>query len=154
MVEVLEPYVKGLADLKKDLPKILRDILIRRRDEVIRILKDEQLGEGLNSSGKIIGKYSKNTPNYINPTDPPRQDKTPGQPYNFEWTGGLFDKTYLHFEDFESFSLFSQDSKAKMLEQEYGDIFTLTKQNNKRVNNEILRPEMFEEIIKRFSYLE
>ena len=149
MVDVLEPYVKEIADIKRDLPIILRQILIRRRDEVLRILKNEQLAEGLNSKGQVIGRYSKNTENFIDPSNPPRQDKTAGQPYNFEWTGSLFDNMYLHFEDLKSYSLFSQDSKAKMLEKEYGDIFTLTDKNNERINQEILRPEMYEEIIKR-----
>lgn len=149
MVDVLEPYVKEIADIKRDLPNILRKILIDRRDEVIKILKEEQLSEGIDSSGKVVGKYSRNTPNYIDPTNPPRQDKIPGTPYNFEWTGGLFDNFYLHFEDLKSYSLFSQDSKAKMLEEQYGDIFTLTKANNERINQEILRPEMYEEIIRR-----
>lgn len=149
MVDVLEPYTKEIADIKRDLPKILREILIKRRDEVIGILKNEQLSEGLNSKGQVVGRYSSNTPNYIDPSNPPRQDKIAGQPYNFEWTGGLFDNFYLHFEDLNSYSLFSQDSKAKMLEEQYGDIFTLTAQNNERINQEILRPFMYDEIIKR-----
>ena len=149
MVDVLEPYTKEIADLKRDLPSILRKILISRRAEVINILREEQLGQGRDSKGKIIGRYSKSTPDYIDPTNPPRQDKVPGQPYNFEWTGGLFDKMYLHFEDVKSYSLFSEDGKAKFLEKEYGDIFTLTKKNNERINQEILRPEMYDEIIKR-----
>lgn len=149
MVDVLEPYVKEIADIKKDLPKILRKILIDNRDEVIQILKNEQLAEGIDSKGKVVGRYSINTPSYIDPTNPPRQDKEPGQPYNFEWTGGLFDNMYLHFEDLKSYSLFSEDSKAKFLEKEYGDIFTLTEKNNERINNEILRPLMYDEIIKR-----
>lgn len=152
MVDVLEPYVKEIADIKKDLPNILRKILIKHRDEVIQILKREQLSQGIDSKGKVIGRYSKNTPNYIDPTNPPRQDKEPGQPYNLEWTGGLFDNFYLHFENLESFSLFSQDEKAKMLEKEYGDIFTLTDKNNKMVNDEILRPLMYDEIIRRLYY--
>ena len=96
-----------------------------------------------------MGTYSVNTPSYIDPNNEPRQDKVPGSPYNFEWTGGLFDDMFMHFEDDKSYSLFSQDSKAKMLEKEYGDIFTLTKKNNKQVNDEILRPLMFDEIIRR-----
>jgi len=149
MVDVLEPYVKEIADIKRDLPDILRKILIKRRDEVIGILKNEQLSEGLNSKGQVVGRYSSNTPNYIDPSNPPRKDKIAGQPYNFEWTGGLFDNMYLHFEDLKSYSLFSADNKAKFLEKEYGDIFTLTDKNNEQVNEQILRPEMFDEIIKR-----
>jgi hypothetical protein len=149
MVDVLEPYTKEIADLKRDLPNVLRKILIKRRDEVIKILKTEQLAEGIDSKGRVVGRYSANTKNFIDPSNPPRQDKIAGQPYNFEWTGGLFDKMYLHFEDLNSFSLFSQDSKAQMLEKEYGDIFTLTEQNNERINQEILRPAMYDEIINR-----
>lgn len=156
MVDTLQIYDKAINSVKKDLPNILRKILIDKRDQVIKILKEEQLAEGIDSSGKVVrkkngkkGVYSKNTPDYIDPTNPPRQDKIPGQPYNFEWTGGLFDNMFLEFEDMKSFSLFSQDSKAKMLEKEYGDIFTLTKSNNERINQEILRPEMYEVITQR-----
>lgn len=149
MVDTLEPYVKAIEDIKKELPQFLRKVLIDRRTEVLNILREEQLGYGLDSSGKVIGRYSKNTPSYIDPRNPPRQDKTPGEPYNFEWKGGLFDDMYLHFEDLKSYSLFSQDEKAKYLEAEYGDIFTLTKTNNERINQEILRPAMYEFIIQR-----
>jgi hypothetical protein len=155
MVDVLEPYVKEIADLKRDLPNILRKILIKKRDDVIRILKEEQLSEGIDSKGKVVGTYSYLTKQYADEElqasggRTPRKDKTPGQPYNFEWSGGLFDNFYMHFEDKESFSLFSQDEKANFLEKEYGDIFTLTKSNNERINQEILRPEMYDEIIKR-----
>ena len=149
MVDVLEPYTKEIADIKRDLPDILRKILIDNEDRVMQILKSFQLTKGKDSKGKVVGTYSVNTPSYIDPNNEPRQDKVPGSPYNFEWTGGLFDDMFMHFEDDKSYSLFSQDSKAKMLEKEYGDIFTLTKKNNKQVNDEILRPLMFDEIIRR-----
>lgn len=150
MVEVLEPYNRAVKSIKRDLPKILRQILIDDRDKVIRILKDEQLSKGLDSSGKIVGRYSKATEEFANdPFNKPRQDKIAGQPYNFEWSGGLFDDMYMFFEDKDSFSLFSQDEKALFLKGQYGDIFTLTKTNNHRVNMDILRPQMFEKIIQR-----
>jgi len=152
MVEVLEPYVQEIADIKADLPKILRKILKDNEVQVLQILKSFQLTKGLDANGKVIGTYSVNTPSYIDPSNEPRQDKIPGAPYNFEWTGSLFDKMFMHFEDLNSYSLFSKDSKARMLEAEYGDIFTLTDKNNNRINNEILRPEMYEEIIKRLYY--
>lgn len=149
MVDVLEPYVKEVADIKADLPNILRKILKDNKDQVLQILKSYQLTKGLDSSGKIVGRYSPATESYIDSSNEPRQPKTAGMPYNFEWTGGLFDKMYLHFEDNKSYSLFSRDAKAKMLEEEYGDIFTLTKKNNERINQEILRPAMYDEIIRR-----
>ena len=152
MVDVLEPYVKEIADIKKDLPNILRKILIDNEDKVMDILRNFQLTKGLDSNGRVVGTYSVNTPNYITSDNEPRQDKIPGAPYNFEWTGGLFDDMFMDFKDLKSYSLFSKDKKAVMLEKEYGDIFTLTDKNNKMVNDEILRPLMYEEIIRRLYY--
>lgn len=152
-VDVLEPHVKAIADLKKDLPKILRDILIKRKEDILRILKEEQLGKGLDSSGQVIGTYSPATEliSIENQLlgNKPRKPKIAGQPFNFEYTGSLFDKFNMKFEDFKSYSLFSKDSKADFLEKEYGDIYTLTTKHNERVNQEILRPEMFDVIIQR-----
>lgn len=162
MVDVLEPYVKEIADLKKELPNILRKILIRRRDEVIKILKDEQLGKGLDSFGeKLIHPTKRNSPErwakyepvteyfYAKQDPKPRTPKITNAIYDFEWTGGFKDGLDLMFEDWKSYSLFSKDSKAIFLEEQYGEITTLTKANNERVNQEILRPEMYDEIIKR-----
>ncbi|WP_428743243.1 hypothetical protein [Tenacibaculum sp.] len=153
MVDVLEPYAKEIQAVKKDLPNILRKILIRRKDDVIRILKEDQLSKGLDSSGKVVGTYSRVTEQIALEKAllgrSPRKPKVAGKPYNFEDTGGFFDGFSLKFEDFESFTLFSRDSKAEFLKQEYGDIDTLTKTNNERINQEILRPEMYDEIIKR-----
>ena len=162
MVDVLEPYTKEIADIKRDLPDILRKILIKNKEQVLDILRKEQLGKGLDSKGKKLihpskrnrpdrwGIYEPITETYYAKKPPlPRKPKIRDKTYSFEWTGGLFDGMFLHFEDDKSFSLFSKDKKASFLEKEYGDIFTLTKKNNKQVNDEILRPLMFDEIIRR-----
>ena len=155
MVDVLEPYTKEIADIKRDLPDILRKILKDKKKQVLNILKKEQLGKGLNSKGKPLtslkgnGFYAKSTELFAKEPPKPRKPKEAGKRYNFEWTGGTFDNMFMHFEDEKSYSLFSKDKKASFLEEEYGDIFTLTKKNNKQVNDEILRPLMFDEIIRR-----
>ena len=149
MVDVLKPYTKEIADIKRDLPSILRKILTDNEDKVMDILRNFQLAKGKNSKGEIIGRYSAQTALYATIDPEPITDKVPGAPYNFQWTGGLFDGMKLFFEDTKSYSLFSADEKAIFLEKQYGDIFTLTKQHNERVNQEILRPEMYDEIIKR-----
>lgn len=153
MVDVLEPYIKEIADLKRDLPKILREILIRREQDVLKILKEEQLNKGIDSSGKVVGVYSPITEQISFEKqllgNSPRKPKIAGQPYNFEDTGSFLDGFDMMFEDMKSYSLFSRDSKAEFLKEKYGDIDTLTKQNNERVNQEILRPEMFEVFVQR-----
>lgn len=151
---VVLTYTKGIRKIKNDLPKALKKILIRREDDVIRILQNFQLGKGLDSKGKLTGTYSPNTERIIAEEGRiPRQPKTPGSPYNFQDTGDLFDEMYLFFEDEKSFSLFSYDKKALFLQEEYGDIYTLTKKNNEKVNEQILRPEMYEYIINEYAKL-
>lgn len=148
MVDTLEPYQKTLKDTIEDLPKILRDILVKRKEDVIEIIKDNQLSKGLGPDGALLGTYSRYTEIESLKTNP-RRPKREGEHYNFEWTGDYFDAFDIKFEDNESFSLFSRDSKAEELNKLYGDLETLTETNNKRVNKEILLPEMYEEIIRR-----
>lgn len=148
MVDTLQPYEKALKDVKTDLPKIIRNILIKRKDEVLYLLQDLQLGKGLDSKGELIGTYSVFTEKKAQ-KEYTRKKKIAGNPYNFQWTGGTFDKMYMHFETEETYTLFSKDYKATMLEDIYGDIFTLTEKNNKEVNEKIILPEMYEEIIRR-----
>lgn len=150
MVEVLEPYSQALTSIKQDLPNILRQILIDEKETVLNILKDEQLSKGLDADGNVVGTYSRSTEiESIFGEVKPRKPKIEGQPYNFEWTGGFFDKMDVMFEDLKSYTLFSRDEKAKFLNEQYGNIDTLSQSNNERVNNEVLRPKMFERIIER-----
>ena len=150
MVDTLQPYSKALADVKTDLPKILRNIIINNKKRILNILKETQLSKGLGSDGELLGTYSKYTEIISIFEEPkPRKTKREGSPYNFEWTGKYFDAFDIDFEDEESFSLFSKDAKAKLLNDKFGEIETLTDQNNKIVNQEILLPEMYEEIIRR-----
>ena len=151
MVDTLIPYDTELRKIKQDLPNILRKILKDNEDEVIRILQNFQLSKGLDSKGKLTGRYTAATEQISESKPvPPRQPKVAGAPFNYQDTGSLFDNMYMFFEDMKSYSLFSRDSKAEYLQDTYGDIFTLSQQNNERINNEILLPNAWEEIIRRF----
>ena len=95
---------------------MIREILRDKWTEVFKILTDEQLGLGLDAKGKVIGRYSKATEGYAaDPENRPRQPKIAGEPFNFEWTGGLFDELYLTFDSKDSYTLFSYDAKASFL---------------------------------------
>ncbi|MEL4307430.1 hypothetical protein [Joostella sp. CR20] len=143
-------YQSEVEKVKKELPQLARDILIRNVNKVLKIIKEDQLSEGKDSSGKVVGRYSRATEQFASdPYNTPRQPKEAGQPYNFEWTGGLFDNMHLFFEDMKSYSIFSADEKALFLQKVYGDIFTMTEANNDRVNNEIILPELIEYMVKR-----
>lgn len=151
MSTLIAGYQLQLNDIKKDLPKKARQILIDNVKEVLDLLRETQLNEGVDSSGKVIGRYSKATEEYAaDPYNTPRKDKIAGQPYNFEWTGGLFDEMYLFFDDMKSFGIFSANEKANYLKSKYSknaDIFDLTEENNELVNQKILMPKLIEWVL-------
>lgn len=137
--EVFRPVISGIDSIKARTPAQARKILIDNKTEIIRILREDQLNDGLNSSGTVVGTYSAVTAALAD-LSRPRKPKVAGQPYNFEWTGDFVDGLYLFFEDVFSYSIFSTDEKAAFLVDKFGDIVTLTDENNDRVNFEILIP--------------
>ena len=143
MSKVVQPYLRGVGSIKNELSNSIRQILRDKWPEVLKILTDEQLGLGLDSKGKIIGRYSKATEGYAaDPENRPRQPKIAGEPYNFEWTGGTFDEMFLTFDSKDTYTLFSYDAKATFLKDTYGDIFDFTEAHNDRINYEIIAPEL------------
>lgn len=143
MSKVVQPYLRGVGSIKNELSNTIRQILRDKWPEVLKILTDEQLGLGIDSKGKLIGRYSKATEGYAaDPENRPRQPKIAGQPYNFEWTGGTFDEMFLTFDSKDTYTLFSYDAKATFLKDTYGDIFDFTEAHNQRINYEIIAPEL------------
>ena len=154
MSELVRQYQTGIKSIKNELSNTIRQILRDKWDEVLKILTDEQLGLGLDSKGKIIGRYSKATEGYAaDPENRPRQDKVAGQPYNFEWTGGTFDEMFLTFDSKDTYTLFSYDAKATFLKDTYGDIFDFTEAHNQRINYEIILPELDRMLTKKLNKL-
>ena len=145
-MSVVQKYRQSLKGI--DVSKMVRKILMDNKIEVFEILQDGQLGKGLDSEGKLIGTYSKVTDAIASSSvsiaegSAPRKDKIAGQPYNFEWTGDLFDKFGLTFESSNTYTLFSKDGKADLLKEKYGNIFDLTDSHNDRINREIIAPEL------------
>ena len=154
MSKVVQPYLRGVGSIKNELSNTIRAILRDKWSEVLKILTDEQLGLGLDSKGKLIGRYSKATEGYAaDPENRPRQPKVAGQPFNFEWTGGTFDELYLTFDSKDTYTLFSYDAKATFLKDTYGDIFDFTEAHNQRINYEIILPELDRKLTQKLNLL-
>lgn len=150
MLETVKKAKQNINAL--NINKMVQNILIDRRSDVFKILKDEQLGLGKDSKGRIIGRYSTATEIFASdPQNRPRKPKQAGQPYNFEWTGETFDSMFLHFESKDSYSLFSSDEKALFLQGKYGNIFDLTEAHNDRINYEIILPELDDQLANKFN---
>lgn len=125
--------------------KIVEDNL----DFIYYLIKERQLGQGLNSAGKETGTYKKITQKWAQ--DPygykPRKSKNPGDPYNFDWTGDFVDGIYAKMES-GGFSIFSRDKKQSLLENKYGELLKLTDEHNTQVNMELILPELQKYILE------
>ena len=134
----------SIKQLKKEL-KIIAEMAVQEHSNVIIDMNTEQLWQGKNSEGvelaSIGGDYAPATVEY---------KKLKGDPY---------DRVTLHDErDFtENFfvkpvkmgwEVDSKDSKTNKLKEDWGDdIFGNTKEDEKEINDEYIKPEMIEYII-------
>ena len=84
-------------------------------------LNQIQLSQGRNISGEIIGTYAAAT-EAIAASQNTRRPKSAGTPYNFEWTGDLFDGMRIRVTS-EYVEIFSTAPHAEILTETYGDVF-------------------------------
>ena len=85
-------------------------------------LNQIQLSNGLNIQGQVIGQYAKATEE-IAKTESTREPKIAGDPFNFEWTGKLFDGMRIRLTA-KALIFYSTDPKADLVTAKYGDIFS------------------------------
>lgn len=110
-------------------------------EEILDLNRRDQLFQGEDTEGNIIGYYSEATENvwggrYANPP------KIAGEPYNFQDTGDLFQGFALQFRN-GLLVIYSTDSKVPLLEEKYGNrLFGLTIENQEKLNYEILKPHL------------
>lgn len=115
-------------------------------------LNQIQLSRGLNIFGQPIGVYSEATEE-IAATESTREPKIAGQPYNFEWTGDLFDGMTVRFTP-EFFEIFSTDSKYDLIITTYSgffsenSVFGLTQEHLSEFIQQKLLPELRDYIWK------
>lgn len=106
-----------------------------------------QLSSGRNNKGEIIGTYSQATED-IAANENPRQPKIAGEPFNFEYTGGLFDDMGLFAESDTELFFYSEDSKTDELVKQYSNLFGLTIGNFKSLMNKVVYPRFIAGIRK------
>jgi hypothetical protein len=127
-------------------PPIIRE----NADDIINLVKLSQLGLGLDSQGDLMGIYAESTQQFAD-NDPDytrKKRKTAGQPYNFEWTEGVFKGMDLKFIQKDQYEIFTKDGKQALLESIYGVIVDLTEEHNDFVNDVILFPGLINFVVK------
>lgn len=156
MSTVVDPFIKRLRDIELALPRVANRILLENAEYVLSLLKDNQLSLGLNSNHKIVGRYSKETQriyyDQMNKSNGKavRKPKIAGSPYNFDWTGELFETLNVKGNvPRKSFDFFSASGKLELLEREYNTkLGELSEQNNYILNTELLIPKLQEYILE------
>lgn len=109
-------------------------------------LNQIRLEDGENVFGNVVGTYSRATElEYLFGEGPkPIQPKIEGEPYNFQWTGGLFGGMKIDiFSDRAEFT--STDPNTEELISKYGQILGLQPEDME----EALREKLFPDFIKR-----
>jgi len=165
METAFSPFIKKLN--KIDLERIGVRIVAENSDVIIELVKNTQLGQGLDSKGELLihpTKRGKTSPSkaigyYNNSTEKKYREvgaskpKIYGERYNFEWTSSTFATMYIESSKDNKFSIFSKEGKKKDLEKKYQTkLFDLTEKNNKEVNEKILLPKIQEYILNNFFY--
>lgn len=104
-----------------------------------------RLEEGEDIFGNIVGRYKRSTEleALFGEGPKPIKPKKEGEPYNFQWTGGLFDGMYIEFTK-DSFTFTSKDSKTPELKVKYKNIFGL----QERDLNEAMRDKLYPGFMK------
>lgn len=142
-------FRKNLAEVsdRKVLIQIMLDAAYQLRALLID-LNQIQLESGKDINGRVLGRYSRATEiESLFGEIKPIQDKREGEPYNFEWTGGLFDGMKIVARK-QSLEFTSSDSKTPLLVAKYGEIFGLTEKHMAEAVEKII-PLFLEEICKR-----
>ncbi|MFT5668826.1 MAG: hypothetical protein ACI9DK_003031 [Vicingaceae bacterium] len=142
MPTLVKSYIDQLKGLKsKAVPQAER-IVLKLQDQIADYVREKQLfDKGIDGKGKFLGHYSSYTI---------ALKKAKGEVYNRT--------TLLDTEDFykgffvtgrnKKIEIFSTDKKTKKLIDKYGkDIFLLTVENNKLVNDNLILPILIEWLI-------
>lgn len=135
--DIYKKYSAQLDRLQKEVPRQAYDIVTKLQSEIIPFITERQLYEkGIDGEGKFLAHYSKFTI---------ALKKSKGEVYTHTTlhdTGDFYEGFFAFGED-SVIVIWSSDEKSEMLAREYGqDIFMLTVENNKIVNEEIILPAL------------
>jgi len=154
---ILKPYIDKLEATANELDNVAIQAVRDNEAFILRLLKDEQLGKGMDSLGKDIlhpkgsadGTYMPKTENYWAKKRPfPRTPKITGRKFDMEWTGTFKDSMEFKY-DKEGFDILSSTKIA--MEAVYGTKLTaLNTKNLKTVGEKIITPALYSHIFSNF----
>ena len=135
--------VKDLLNKLKgvNIPSLTKLVIKENEKEIISV-NQQELSQGRNYLGQIVGTYSKKT-ELISKQTNPRQPKKAGQPYNFEDTGDLFDRMFLTLTGIKlKINSRGKGDSDKKLFVDQNDLLGFNDVSGQIVNNEIIKPDL------------
>lgn len=150
---LLKPYIDRLEKASNDMERVAIQAVRENEEFVLDLLKNEQLGKGLDSFGKDIlhpngnanGTYMPNTQNYWAKKPPkPRTPKITGKKFNMDWTGRFKDTMKVKYDD-KGYTVDSATKRA--MEAIYGvNLTKLTKEHSEIIDKKIIEPALYKHI--------
>ena len=154
---LLQPFIANLELASNQLDRVAMNAIKDNENYILLLVKEQQLGKGLDSEGKNIlhpkgnssGTYQPATENYWAKKNPkPRTSKRTGNKFDMEWTGATKDSMKV----ITARGGFDIDSSRKRaIEAIYGTkMFALMEKHSKLINEKIIEPAIYEHIFKAF----
>ncbi len=139
---------KAIKSLDNDVLAITRRI----EDQIIDLNREDQLFEkGIDTTGSLIGVYSKATEGITKGKSGRGFPKRAGSPYNFYDTGEMF-KSFRLKKGKGTISLFNSSQSLREFSKRTGidesRLIGLTDENTRKLNFELIRPRLIEFVRK------
>lgn len=139
MATTVRDYIDKAKRVQSQIGNEIDDIARSLEDKILDLNREDQIFKrGIDIDGQLLGKYRNNlrgnTRGY---------PKEAGDPFNFFDTGALFSGFNLLSEGNKNkITIENTDSKAKLLSTKYGEFVGLTEENKRKLNYEIIYPEL------------
>lgn len=138
MARTVFDYMQAVQTVINAIPDETERIINNKAEEIIDLNRDNQLYDlGIDSDADLL------TPQYSNTTILFKRQE--GKPYNRVtlFDTGDFYRGFRIKLNYPNFSIYSTDEKSSMLQDKYGsNIFGLITENQRKVNYEIIKPEL------------
>jgi hypothetical protein len=139
MATTVRDYIDKAKRVQSQIGNEIDDIARSFEDEILDLNREEQIFKrGIDIDGQLLGKYRQNlrgnTRGY---------PKEAGDPFNFFDTGALFNGFNLLSKGNQNkMTIENTDGKSKLLATKYGEFVGLTEENKRKLNYEIIYPEL------------
>lgn len=158
-MSLFDTLISGMMKIEGEVSALAKQAITENSAEIVMLVKSGQLSKGLNSDGLPLewkegtGFYAKATQAFAD-KDNTQRPKLKGAPYNFSWSGETLDNMKMgEISNDTTYEITTVAFKKRILEDIYGEIFDLTDKHNKFVNETIIAPFLYENILLKMAQI-